>query len=180
MDSRRIGVLAGIAGVLGLAVQHVPSFLLGRWVDEGYEGALPMIGTAGQTVVTYNLLIEIMTPLLLFVLAVGLGYYIAREVDVAEDYRHIGRTIAIGSTVGSALAAALFMLEISTTTSGALAAFFLLASFAAMVVPVVLIITIGALAGAATSYFQTVDNSPPGTAEGGTGTPPDSHSEPTR
>lgn len=166
MDTKQLGVLAGIVGVLGLIVQHVPSYLLGRWIDGGFEGALPMMGTAGQTVVTYNLLVNIMTPFVVFALAVGLGYYVGQQVDMADEYRRVVGVIAIGSAVGGALAGTPFMLQGSITEGTS--TFLLLTSFVAMVAPVLLTITIGALAGGAISHFQTADDSPPGPTKAGT------------
>ncbi len=63
MASKKIGVLAGIVGVFGLAVQFGPEIILGRGIGRGFEGAIPMIGSIGQTVTVYNNIGGIVGPL---------------------------------------------------------------------------------------------------------------------
>lgn len=178
MDNKQIGALATLLGIVGFVIHHVPPLLLGKWVEGGTEAGLPMIGTTGQTFVIYNLLIDITTPSVMFALAIGLGYYIGQRVDVAEEYRQLVGITAIGSAVGGAVAGTAFLFEVSTTAEDTFAAFLLVGSTAAMVVPVALIITVGTLAGAALAHFRAGDDSPSHPTE--VETEAAKHSDPTR
>ena len=161
MDRNRIGVLAGLVGVFGLVIQSVPDIILGRGIDRGFEGAIPMIGSVGQTVTVYNDMGRIVGPLVTLAMAVGLGLYVARRVDLSTEYRRVGGAIAIGSTIGVLVAAVPILLQMSGITSmNLITGIILVATVVRMLVEVALLITIGAIAGGAIVTFRTDEERP--------------------
>ena len=160
MENRHVGALAGIVSVLGLAAQHVPSLFVRRWVEGGLDGALPMVGTAGQTVTTYALVANSVGPLAAFLLAIGFGYYAGRRFDVAREYRRFGGAVAVGSVASVAVVWAVWMYGVQSTPMDASGVLMSLAILANAVVAGSLVVTVGAFAGAALSYFRTDNRTP--------------------
>lgn len=177
MNRKHIGILAGVVGIISLVVQYGFSIALENWSEGGFGGALPMIGTAGQTLATYNLLLDIVGPTVTLLLAVSLGYYIAQRVDIVQEYRHLVEAVAIGSAAGVTLAGAPILAGISSTTGDVFTLFLLAASLASMLVSVALLITVGALAGAALAYFRAVGKTPSRPTEADTSSLTNSQSE---
>lgn len=171
MNSRRIGALAGVVSVLGLAIQHVPSVVLDRWISGGFEGGLPMVGTTGQTVTVYNLVTESVGPLVTLLLALGLGYYVSRRLNMGHEYRRLGRAVAVGSLVSMVGVWAVLLYGIQSTPLDASGALMSLAVFVQIVVTVSLVVTVGAFAGAALAHFRTNKEIPARPTDAGTGGP---------
>lgn len=160
MDSYRVGALAGVVSVVSLLIQHVPEMLLSRWTREGFMGMVPMVGTAGQTVTTYTLLLGIIGPLTTLILAVGLGYYVAQQVAFSLEYRRVIIAIGAGSTVGVTLATAPILFIVTFSSLDAFSVFLAVLSLASALVSVALVVTVGAIAGAALTHFQ-IHQTPP-------------------
>lgn len=61
MEYRRIGALAFIIGVVAQALQAVPALIVSNWLNNGIQIPqwAPTFGTAGQTVVVYQIVTEI-------------------------------------------------------------------------------------------------------------------------
>lgn len=171
MNRRRIGALAAIVSVLGLVVQYVPSVVLDRWTTGGFEGVIPMVGTVGQTVVVYSLVADTAGPLVTLLLAVGLGYYASRRLDMGHEYRRFGGIVAVGSLFSVTVIWAVLMYAAQSTPMDATSVLVSLAVFVRMVVTVSLVITVGAFAGAALSPFQTNERTPVRPTDAGTGGP---------
>lgn len=171
MNSRRVGALAGIVSVLGLAIQHVPSVVLDRWISGGFEGGLPMVGTTGQTVTVYNLIIESLGPLVTLLLAFGLGYYVSRRLDMGHKYRRFGRAVAVGSLVSMVGVWAVLLYGVQSTPLDASGMLVSLAVFVRIVVTISLVVTVGAFAGAALAHFRTNEEAPTRPTDAGTGGP---------
>lgn len=180
MNSKRIGVVAGLVGILGVAIQSAPAIILGRWIDRGFEGTLPMIGSIGQTVTIYNDIGGFVGPLATLSMAVGLGWYVARRVNIATEYRRVGGALAIGSTLGVLIGGAPILFGIPETPSMTLTTGLILAAAGLrMLVEVALLTTIGAIAGAALVTFRT-DERPGTPTDADTSTsasPPESEQE---
>ncbi|WP_137285506.1 hypothetical protein [Halorussus salinisoli] len=171
MDNRRVGVLAGVVSVLGLAIQHVPSVILDRWISGGFDGAMPMVGTAGQTVVVYNLVTESVGPLVTLLLALGLGYYVSRRLDMGHEYRRFGRAVAVSSLVSMVGVWAVLLYGVQSTPLDVSGVLVSLAVFVRIVVTVSLVVTVGAFAGAALAHFRTNEETPTRPIDTGTGGP---------
>lgn len=161
MDTNRIGVIAGIVGVLGLAVQEGPSILAAEY---DIEEVVPMAGAPGETIIAYTLFANIVGLIVTVALAAALGYAVARRVDISREYRRVVTAIAIGSATGVIVAGAgLLASDVSTTNGWGPA--LLLAALGSMLVSVALLVTVGALAGAAIAHFRAIDDAPPRTTE---------------
>ncbi|WP_132059242.1 hypothetical protein [Halorussus amylolyticus] len=159
MKPRRIGVLAGVISALGLVAQFAPSAIVTRWVNNGLEGAVPVIGTTGQSVAIYTLIVESAGPLSALLLAIGFGYYAARHLDVAREYRRFGAAVVVGSlvSVGSIWAVWLYVGQsMSPNANSVLLALLVLVRMIAEVSLVV----VGVFAGAALSHFRTNEKMP--------------------
>lgn len=168
MTFRRVGLLAGIVSVLGFVAQYVPSVLLQRWIDGGLGGGFPMLGTAGQTVTLYSLLVETVGPVVTLALAVGLGYRTGRRFDVANEYRRFGEAIAVGSLAGITAIWAVQQLagQVVPTTAPAVA--LSLVVLGSLILRISLVVTVGIFAGVALSQFGATGEPPAGpTAEAG-------------
>lgn len=160
MNNRRIGVLAGVVSLLGLAVQHVPPIVLDRWITGGFGGAMPMVGTVGQTVVVYTLIAESVGPLVTLLLALGLGYYVSRRLDMGHEYRRFVGAVAVGSLVSIAGLWVVLLYGAQSTPLDGSGVLMSLAVLVRMIVTGSLVITVGAFAGAALAHFQTNDRTP--------------------
>lgn len=171
MNSRRVGVLAGVVSILGLAIQHIPSVVLDRWISGGFEGGLPMVGTTGQTVTVYNLVTESVGPLVTLLLALGLGYYVSRRLDMGHEYRRFGRAVVVGSLVSMVGVWAVLLYGIQSTPLDASGALVSLAVFVRIAVTVSLVVTVGAFAGAALAHFRMNEETPARPTDAGTGGP---------
>jgi hypothetical protein len=79
MDNRRSAVLAGVVGVLSTVVKVVSVVVLSGLFEQDFPGWLPTVGTLGQTILLYNVGIEILGALVMIVLAVGVGYYVRQH-----------------------------------------------------------------------------------------------------
>ena len=159
MNDRRIGVLAGIVSVVGLVVNYVPSVVLNRWFHGGFDGAVPMVGTAGQTVVVYGHVVNSAASLVTLSLAIGLGYYAGRRLDVAAEYRRFGRIVAVGSLLSIA-GIWVVLIGVRSTSMDAIGVLMNLAVLLRMAVTVSLPVTVGAFAGAALAHFRTNEKTP--------------------
>lgn len=169
MDNRKIGALAGIVSALGLAVQYVPSIMLNRWITGGLGGAIPMVGTEGQTVTVYNLITESVGPLVTLLLALGLGYYVSRHLKMDQEYRRFGGAVAVGSLVTITGLWAVLLYGVQSTPLDVSGVLVSLAVFVRMAVTGSLVITVGAFAGAALAHFQATEQTPPRPTNVGTG-----------
>lgn len=171
-------MLAGAVGILSIVVQYVPSLILAGWTEGEWGSALPIIGTVGESVALYNLLANIVGPLMTLTLAVGLGYYLSSRIDIAHEYRRVGTLVTIRST---APVATVFLGEaaISASKGGFSSATWfslvlLIVSFVSVLVSIIAPITVGALAGAAIASFRPVDKTPPRPTEADTNSPAES------
>lgn len=171
MNSRRVGALAGVVSVLGLAIQHIPSVVLDRWISGGFEGGLPMVGTTGQTVTVYNLVTESVGPLVTLLLALGLGYYVSRQLDMGHEYSRFGKSVAVGSLISMVGVWTVLLYGVQSTPLDASGILVSLAVFVRTVVTVSLIVTVGAFAGAALAHFRTNEETPARPTDAGTGGP---------
>ena len=156
MDTRSIGILAGVVSALSLFVQSVPRLLLDQWIDSGMQQKPPlMFGTAGMTVTVYNLLFNILGLLITIVLALGLGYVVGRRLNVLAEYRRFVGSVAVGSTLVVVLSGALILSSgsLASFDAGYVAVIFL--EIVRRVVSVSLVVTVGAVAGIALAHFQS-------------------------
>lgn len=160
MNSRRIGVLAGIVSVVGLVVNYAPSVVLERWFGGGFDGAVPMVGTAGQTVVVYSHVANSGGLFMTLLLALGLGYYASRRLNMGHEYRRFGGAVAVGSLVSIASLWAVMMYGVQATPMDASSTLVSLAVLVRMTVTVSLVVTVGAFAGAALAHFRTNEQTP--------------------
>lgn len=182
MENKQIGMLAGVVGLLSIGVQYVPSFALAGLANGGGSSILPMIEPVGQSVALYQLLANIAGPLITFMLAVGLGYYLSGRVDITREYRRVGSLVAIGSS--TAVGTVFFIGAIVSVSNGGsfsvlgLPIVLLVGSVVMMLVVVAVPITVGALAGAAVAHFQAVEKTPSRPTESDTNAPINSGSGP--
>lgn len=160
MNDRRIGTLAGIVSVVGLVVNYAPSVVLERWFGGGFDGAVPMVGTAGQTVVVYSHVANSAGPLVTLSLAIGLGYYASRRLDVVDEYRRFGGMVAVGSLFSIAGIWAVLMYGVQSTPMDVTNVLISLAVLLRMAVTVSLPVTVGAFAGAALVHFRSNEKTP--------------------
>ncbi|WP_276256514.1 hypothetical protein [Halomontanus rarus] len=180
MQNKQIGVLAGIVGILSICVQYVPSIVLDIWIG-GESSVLPMIGTIGATTAIYNLVPRIVGPLFVYMLAVGLGYYLSTRIDIAQEYRRVGSMVAIGSS--APVAAAFLGATILSISNGDFSSISItvvvlyIGSFIVMFVSIAAPITVGALAGAAIASFRLANETPSQPTEAETDSLVDSCSE---
>jgi hypothetical protein len=167
MENKRLGALAGVVGALALAAQTLPGMIVSRWIAAGprFPTWAPTFGTAGETAVVYRSLTETAGPLVTLALAVGLGYYVGRRLDLAREYRRFVGTVSIGSTIGVGIAWAALVWYGGTAPTGAGDALLLLATLAQQFVAVALVVAAGAIAGAALGYFRARDRRPRRPAE---------------
>lgn len=162
----RIGGLTSVVTLIALVAQ----FGLNRvaeWGDgSNFPPWAPTFGTFGETRVLYSLGVEIASPLLLILLALGLGYRAGRRIDPAHEYREFATSVVVGSTLVVAGWTSLTW-YVGASVSNGFDVFLVLASFASTFVSTTLVITVGALAGAALVHFQTKASPPtqPGTAK---------------
>lgn len=156
MDTKRIGLLAGVVGLLGALAQYVPLIVVDRLVESGFDGIVPTVGTAGQTVATYSYLIDIAGPLVTLVLAVGLGYAVGQRVAMDREYRRVTGAIALGSAAG-VIVTGIPVLAGNVSPVTGFTVFVSLAALGSMLVSIALPVTIGALAGAAIAQFEATD-----------------------
>lgn len=160
MNNRRIGVLAGIVSVVGLVVNYAPSVVLDRWFGGGFDGAIPMVGTAGQTVVVYSHVVNSGGLFMTLLLALGLGYYASRRLDMGHEYRRFGGAVAVGSLVSIASLWVVMMYGVQVTPMDATSILVSLAVLVRMAATVSLPVTVGAFAGAALTHFRTNEQTP--------------------
>lgn len=106
MDSNRVSAVAAAVTLLAMAARWAPGWLLGRqidgWVDGGGASVLPLLGSVGQTVTTYNYVVravELVAPL---AIGVALGVWLARRVGNEELGAGL-RAVAVGSAAVVAL-----------------------------------------------------------------------------
>lgn len=161
MNARKIGILAGIVGAVSLVVQFVPGRLLGQWIDSGFQQELPlMFETVGTTVTVYNYLFDIFGLLVTVGLGLGLGYTVGRRIDVATEYRRFVGTVAAGSILSVVLGWGVIwsFFRPGPMDGGTVALMLLVVS--EWIVSVSLVVTVGALAGAALAGFRATDGSP--------------------
>lgn len=158
MNRTQIGVLAGITAVLGMALQTVPTLIIGRWTDGSMPPWVPTFGSLGRTVVIYSTLIDILVPLLTIGLAVGLGYYVGTSSEFREKYRRVTGLVAVSSTVGVVIVWVILMwFGASYSSFDVFTALIFIGALTKFLVSVSLTITVGALAGVAVVTFH--DNS---------------------
>jgi hypothetical protein len=169
MEVRQVGVLSAAIGLAGVVTQHFPSYLLDQWIQGGPEGRVPMIGSAGQTVVVYNLLFGAIGPLVTVLLAVWLGYRVGDRLDLPAEYRRFGTGVA-GGTLASALLAWMAMTLVGGVPSlASIQILVTLAVLVRLVVSVSLVVAVGVFAGAALSHFRTGEEPPGRKSEGAPG-----------
>ena len=155
MDTRQIGVLAGVVSAVSVVAQVMPGWFLGRWIDSGQQGLPLMFGTVGETVVTYNYLFDIIGPLVTVFLAASLGYYAGRHHDAVVKYRRFIGAVGIGSLVSVLIVGGGFVVW---TSSGSIVLGLLV--ILSLVVSVSLVVTVGMFAGAALAQFRMTGGSP--------------------
>ena len=157
MDNRRIGVLAGIVSVLSLLAQIGPGMIVSGWINRGaqFPEWAPMFGTMGQTMVVYQQFTGTVGPLVTVGLALGLGYFIGKRVDLATNVRQFIGAVLIGSTLGLSVGWAVAMFGFSSSTgTDAASTFLVFVTFVQQFVNITLIVVVGTIAGAALGYFQ--------------------------
>lgn len=160
MEFKRAATMAGLVSVLGVVARYVPSVLLDRWVEGGLGGAVPTVGTTGETVTLYSLLTSSLGPLVTLALAVGLGYYVGRRLDLPREYRRFGGAVAVGSLLGVVGAWAVQMAVTPSGPTTAVSVSLNLLVLATLAVRVSLVVTVGVVAGAALSYFRAAERRP--------------------
>lgn len=165
MNDRALGVLAGLIGAVGMVLQVETRLASGR-LSAGTLPAWAVFGTAGQSTVAYLHLLELAAFLLIVLLPVGLGYYAGRERDSRP--RAFVRTVAAGSALGVALVTLRYIWPSVTSIGGHSSAAYGSQATEMLVMDVVLpavylvrslgevalLVTIGALAGAALAQFR--------------------------
>ncbi len=168
MDNKRIAVLAGVIGVLSLVVQFTPETILAKWFDHGLPSWVPMFGTVGQTGLLYTYGAKIVGPLFTVVPAVGLGYYVGRQLALSREYRRFLGAVVAGTTI-PIVAAWGAAITYGTFSAGdlILAIAFLLVLF----VTVSLVVTISAFAGAALAHILKTESIPSQPTENDTTAP---------
>ena len=195
MTRKRVGVLAAASTLLSALVQYVPSIVIHGWANEGFPTWLPTLDTPGTTVWLYTSINDVVAPLLTALLAIGVGYYAGRRVDVAREHRRFVGTVALGSVLS--VVAGLGLLGMAGLTASGMPTVdgmfvlqllgLLLGGLVNLSLPVVL----GVFAGAALAHFETGRMRPRRPTETGagdyssansaSGSPPaDTETQPTR
>lgn len=146
MDSKHLGVIAVLIGILGFGLQHAPSLLLESAVQDGFGGVIPSVGTTGQSLVVYNGVVGAVAPLVTVGVAAGGGYFAANRLEIARVYRAFVGAVAVGSSAGVLLISSPLYLE--SALAGGVETVVALVSLASVIVSVSLLVTIGALAAA--------------------------------
>lgn len=85
--------------MLGVLIQFSGALVTARLAPQELP-AWAVYGTAGSSFMAYVMILRIAVIVLTVLLALGVGYYIGRQLDITREYRRIIRTVAIGSTVG--------------------------------------------------------------------------------
>lgn len=162
MQFRRIGALAFIIGVVAQVLQAVPALIVSNWFNNGIQIPqwAPTFGTAGQTVVVYQIVTEITGPAVTLALAIGLGYYVGKRLDLGSEYRRFIETVAVGSILGVLIPGIAVIWYGSSFRFDILGLFLILATFVQQFVQVALLIILGAFAGAALTHFQSQEKQP--------------------
>ncbi|WP_157972323.1 hypothetical protein [Saliphagus sp. LR7] len=175
MDTKRLGAISGLFGILVWIVQFIPEAIFNHWTgSSGIPEGLPVIGSAGASATVYTQVSEALGPLGTLLIAIGFGYYIGRRIVVAREYHRFLVTIAIGSSLGIGLVlGGAFILPNPTTVTFVVAS----ALFFDAVVNVVLVLTVGAFAGAMIVHLQAFDPSSPGSTKTDTPSPPPAEDE---
>lgn len=166
---RRVGGLAGVVTLL-ILVARLGSNWIASWEETGeFPAWAPTFGTFGETMVLYDIGTEIIEPLVLILLAVGLGRQVGRRLDVAREYRRLVGAVAAGSTLVVA-AWTILTWYAGPPVSDGFDIVLVLGSLASAFVSTTLPITVGVLAGAALAYFERDATPPtqPSTANRGT------------
>ncbi|WP_140408845.1 hypothetical protein [Natronolimnobius baerhuensis] len=154
MNSKRLGVIAALIGSLGFGLQHGPSLLLENAAQDGFDGMLPSVGTTGQSLVVYNGVVGIVAPLVTVGVAVGSGYFAGNRLEIPRVYRAFVGAVAVGSSVGVLLISSALLIRPVLTSNSGVEIVVALVPLASVVVSISLLVTIGALAGAAIAHFQ--------------------------
>lgn len=175
MDTKRLGAISGLLGILVWVFQFIPEAIVHLWsTPSGMPEGLPMIGTAGVSATVYIQVSEALGPLGTLLIAIGFGYYLGCRVAIAREYRRFLATVAIGSSLGIGLV--LGGASIFTPTTGTILVNASL--FFNAIVNVVLVLTVGAFAGAMIVHLQAFDPESPGSMETDTPSPPPAEDEP--
>lgn len=174
MNTKRLGAISGLLGILVWIVQFIPEAIVNLWsTPSGLPEGLPMIGSAGVSATVYIQVSETLGPLGTLLIAIGFGYYLGRRVAIAREYRRVLATVAIGSSLGIGLV--LGGASILNPTTGTLLV--TAALFFNAIVNVVLVLPVGTFAGATIVHLQAFDPKSPGSTETDAPSPPPSEDE---
>jgi hypothetical protein len=157
MDNKRIEILVGIVSALSLIAQIGPGVIVSGWINRGaqFPSWAPTFGTVGQTMVVYQQFTGTIGPLITVALALGLGYFIGKRVDLATNVRQFIGAVLIGSTVGLSVGWAVAIFGFSNlTVTDAASTFLVFVTFVQQFVNVALIVMVGTIAGATLGYFH--------------------------
>jgi hypothetical protein len=161
MNSRRIAVLAGVVGVLSTVVKVVPVVVLGGLFEQDLPEWLPTVGTLGQTVLLYNLGVDILGALVMIVLAVGVGYSVSQQLALTDEYQQFIGAIVAGTTVPLIVAWAGgiggFLIGLFSGFELIVVTEIILRLFVTISLPVI----VAVFAGAALAHFTTAESQPP-------------------
>lgn len=172
MDDRKLGAFAAVLGLIGMLIHYGAGLISTRLAPETLP-AWAVYGSTGTTIVTYMYLLEAAIVVLILLVAIGSGYYIGQQFDVANEYQKIIKIVA-GCSAGGVIAGSIALLWSSLTSIGdpntaiygsqAREMFIM-----DMVLPIVvvlqylatvaLVITVGVIAGAALAQFRKEDPS---------------------
>lgn len=155
MNNKRIAVLASVIGVLSLVVQLAPQIFVNRWIGNGPPSWLPTFGTLGQTALVYTNGTEVIGLLFMVVLAVGFGYYVGQRIALRREYQRFLGAVAAGTLIPFVIAYGVTVLYdlFSGGALGVETVFFPLVSLLGLFVPVSLVVTVAAFAGAAFAHI---------------------------
>ena len=152
---RRLAAFTGLIGLFGVTVEYGVARVVGGWIEAGFPDWFPMVGTRGETVMVYSSWLNVLSPLLVLGLAIGVGYYFGGRLPLRSDYLRFIRTAGVGSTAGVAVGWALLMWVGASFSSFDVGTALIIAGhFIQMFVTVALVVTITTFAGAVLATFR--------------------------
>lgn len=159
MNGRRAAGVAAVATVALALVRFGVDVMMTRVTGNLEASAtLPTVGSLGQTAVLYTQVADALVPLATMGVAVGIGLYLGRRVDVRYAHRDLLRAVATGSgaVVGLASLAAL----VANGVTDAFGVLFALVTALQLGATLTLPLLVGTLAGAALVAFEADDEAP--------------------
>lgn len=165
MNERSVVASAAVVGVVSVTAELVPAYLVGRLVAGDAFGWLPRLERATMTTSVYTSLLGVVGSLVTVGLGVGLGYYVGQRIDVPDELPRLAKTVAAGSALGVAggfllvtLVGAGGFTGASPPGLGTVALFVVLVNTIGTAVSMSLVVTGGALVGAALTHVGGRDD----------------------